>query len=79
MNDISSADEVGLASIARDYLALYRKNEDIINLGAYNKGVNARIDNAILAHERIMNLLKQNFMEHVSSRDSYEQLMEVVR
>ncbi len=78
VNDVSTDEEVEIAGLARDYLALYRKNEDIINLGAYSRGVNPRIDSAIVAHERIMALLRQRHSESASSSESYSQLKEVV-
>jgi flagellum-specific ATP synthase len=46
-------------SEARDLLAIYRRNEDLINLGAYNRGVNARIDRAIEMHEKLTGFLRQ--------------------
>jgi len=79
VNDISTTDEIELSGLARDYLSLYRENEDIINLGAYTKGVNARIDNAISAHGRIMKMLKQTFSEHISCEESYSLLKEAVK
>lgn len=78
VNDISTSEEIELAGIARDYLSLYRENEDIINLGAYTKGVNPRIDNAIVAHGRIMEILKQKFSECVPSEESHSLLREAV-
>lgn len=46
-------------SVARDLLALYRKNEDLINIGAYQKGTNQRLDLAINKHDIIMDFLRQ--------------------
>ncbi|TVR54808.1 MAG: FliI/YscN family ATPase [Puniceicoccaceae bacterium] len=45
--DVCSEREIKLGSEARDLLALYRKNEDLINLGAYTRGGNPRIDRAM--------------------------------
>lgn len=78
VNDISTTDEIKLLGMARDFLSLYRENEDIINLGAYKKGVNERIDRAIAAYERIMEILRQNFSDRVSSEESYSLLKEAV-
>ena len=44
--EICTADEVALAGRARAQLALYRKNEDLISIGAYQKGNNAALDHA---------------------------------
>lgn len=77
-NDISTEAELATSGKARDYLALYRRNEDIINLGAYAKGANARIDAAIRANERVMQLLKQSHLESVDRDVGYEQLRQLV-
>ena len=79
VNDISSKEEVELSGLARDYLSLYRENEDIINLGAYTRGVNGRIDNAIAAHGRIMEMLRQSHSEHIPSGDSFSLLKEAIK
>lgn len=77
--DISSEEELAVAGQARDYLATYRKNEDIINLGAYSRGTNRKIDASIIANERVMGYLKQGYTESVSREESYRQLAELVR
>ncbi len=76
--DISSPEDVELVARARDYLALYRKNEDIVNLGAYARGTNARIDTSIVVNERVMDFLKQGHGESVSREKSYQTLSELL-
>lgn len=73
-NDISTQRELDIVAKARDYLALYRRNEDIVNLGAYSRGANARIDAAIGANERVMKFLRQSHLEFTSWKDSYATL-----
>ena len=78
-NDISSEEELATAGLARDYLALYRKNEDIVNLGAYVRGTNPRIDAAIIANERVMEYLKQGYKDCVPREESYQTLAGLIR
>lgn len=78
-NDISSDEELAVVGKARDFMALYRKNEDIVNLGAYTRGANARIDASIVVNERVMQFLKQGYLETFARRDSYAQLAKLVR
>ncbi|MBC2606006.1 FliI/YscN family ATPase [Pelagicoccus albus] len=78
-NDISTEDELATVGLARDYLALYRKNEDIVNLGAYVRGANAKIDSAIVANGRVMEFLKQSYSETVAREESYQKLGELIR
>ena len=58
--DLLPADKLNLAAAAREHLALYRKNKDLINIGAYPAGSSAVIDRAIaLKHQyniRVINL-----------------------
>lgn len=77
-NDISTEVELDISARARDYLALYRKNEDIVNLGAYATGSNAKIDKAVNVNERVMSFLKQGYLESVSKEDSYAQLGKLI-
>jgi flagellum-specific ATP synthase len=57
--DVCTPEEWNLMSEARDLLAIYRRNEDLINLGAYNRGVNARIDRAIELNDKLKAFLRQ--------------------
>lgn len=72
--DLCTAQETQLISLARDLLALYRKNEDLINIGAYQKGGNARLDLAIQKHDLIMEFLRQRSEERMSRHDSLESI-----
>lgn len=78
-NDISTPEELQLVATARDYMALYRKNEDIVNLGAYARGTNPRIDAAITVNERVMDYLKQGHLERVSRQESYARLAQLLK
>lgn len=76
--DISSDAELKLVGKVRDALALYRKNEDIINLGAYAKGTNGRIDYAIAVYERVMEFLKQGHLDSLSREETHQRLLELI-
>ena len=73
VRDISSEDDLLAAANARDLLALYRKNEDLINIGAYVKGSTPRLDQAIQKREAIVRFLRQNVEEIVPRATSLEQ------
>ncbi len=47
------------AGVLRDMLATYKKNEDLILLGAYKAGSDQRVDNAIGNIDEINGYLKQ--------------------
>lgn len=75
--DVLTSDEFELTSQARDLMSVFRKNEDLINLGAYQKGANARIDRAIELNDRFTGLLRQDSAELTDRIDSFSRLKEV--
>ncbi|MBG09038.1 MAG: EscN/YscN/HrcN family type III secretion system ATPase [Halobacteriovoraceae bacterium] len=68
MNKVVTKEHRIVASDLRDLLSSYIENEDLINVGAYVKGSNPRIDKAIEVYDDLMNLVRQN-------QDSSEVLM----
>jgi flagellum-specific ATP synthase len=66
--------QLELTSCARDLMALYRKNEDLINIGAYPKGTNPRLDRAIDRNEPITRFLRQNAGELFKRKESFAML-----
>nr|WP_185652055.1 flagellar protein export ATPase FliI [Clostridium sp. DJ247] len=74
MSEIADDNHKKIASFARDLLATYKNSEDLINIGAYVKGSNKKIDLAIQYNDEITNYLKQGMKEHLSFNDSIEHL-----
>ncbi len=62
------------AQILRETLAVYTESEDLINIGAYSAGSNAKIDFAIQRIEAIHNFLKQRFDEQTDFADMLQVL-----
>ena len=56
---IAGAEQREAARKIREALANYRQSEDLINLGAYAAGSNAKIDSAIHLHSQIEEFLRQ--------------------
>jgi flagellum-specific ATP synthase len=61
----------------RELMAAYEKAEDLINIGAYQKGSNASIDLAIERHEEINAFLKQRRDEDAHFDESIAKLMQI--
>ncbi len=59
IREITSEDEQSLIAHARNLMAMYRKNEDMITIGAYNTGSNPALDEAIQKNELLSSYLKQ--------------------
>jgi len=78
IRDICPTEDLELAAKARDLLALYRKNEDLINIGAYQAGSQSRLDKAVETWPRIMNVLRQPPDKHRSRANTLKALQEAV-
>jgi flagellum-specific ATP synthase len=65
MTSLAVEEQLGAAAKIHDLLAAYEKAEDLINIGAYTKGTNPKIDQAISKYEMINQYLQQRFDEGV--------------
>lgn len=79
MKDISVQHHQDAAGRMRELLAVYREAEDLINIGAYAKGSNSKIDEAIERIDNINRYLKQSVNENIAFEDAVAQLSEVVQ
>ena len=77
MIDITSMEHHKLANRFRDVLATYEKAEDLINIGAYSKGSNPKIEYAIKMIDRLREFLKQGIFEYISLEQSTKELKEL--
>ena len=77
MSSIASDKHKEAASLARDLLATYRDSEDLINIGAYVKGSNKKIDLAISYYDKIDEFLKQKVDEKANFDDSINNLIKM--
>ncbi len=66
--------QAAAAGRIRELLATYERQEDLINIGAYQKGSNPRVDEAIELHDRIIAFLKQGRHEHATYQEVVAQL-----
>jgi flagellum-specific ATP synthase len=57
--DLTTPEQQQLASRARESLAIYRKNQDLINIGAYPAGTNPAIDLSIHLNDPLKSFLRQ--------------------
>lgn len=76
--ELTSQPHARLASRCRNLLAVYRQNEDLINIGAYVKGSSSLIDEAIELYPRIMQLLSQGMDERQALSQSLQDLENVL-
>lgn len=81
MNKVVSKEHRVVASHLRDLMAAYKANEDLINVGAYARGSNPKVDKALLIYDDIMGLLKQHqgMSEYYTIEALYDQMVEIAR
>jgi flagellum-specific ATP synthase len=72
--DLTNPEQQKLAARARETLATYRKNQDLINIGAYPAGTNPAIDLSIHLHEPLKSFLRQPANAGFSLQESWSQL-----
>jgi flagellum-specific ATP synthase len=78
IRDICTPEEVELAARAREHLALYRKNEDLVSIGAYQKGANPALDQSIALQEPLRRFLRQDMRELTSRTECFARLKKIL-
>ncbi|GHV46431.1 flagellum-specific ATP synthase [Clostridia bacterium] len=66
------------AAHLRNLMALYQKNEDLITIGAYKKGTDAALDNAINKMPKINKFLQQGVQESFDLQATINMLKETI-
>jgi flagellum-specific ATP synthase len=79
MIDVVPAEQMQSAGEFLSLLATYREAEDLINIGAYARGSNPRIDRAIMLNDRMSAFLRQKIGEQIPFTESYRELEAVLR
>ncbi|MCB2210581.1 flagellar protein export ATPase FliI [bacterium] len=65
------------AKLVQTDMAVWRENEDLINIGAYKKGSNPRIDRAVDKRDEIENFLIQDMNEGADLKGTWGQVIEL--
>lgn len=78
MPKIVSKEQRAIAMKARELLATYREAEDIINIGAYVKGSNPKIDLSIKKHPHLESFLIQDMDQSDFDNNLWERLKTII-
>ena len=78
MPDCNTDEENEIVSKARRYIAAYEDMAELIRLGAYKKGSNKEVDEAIFYYPKIESFLMQKKNEKVTLAEGYMQLKEIL-
>jgi flagellum-specific ATP synthase len=79
MPECNSDDENRLVAAARALMATYNDMEELIRIGAYRSGSDARVDQAIKYREPLERFLAQDMREGSTLAEGYEQLADVLK
>ena len=66
--------QLALVRQFRELYSTYEHNQDLINIGAYTRGSDPRIDLAIAAYPQLQNFLQQGLNEKVDLKQSFSEL-----
>lgn len=76
---ITTPDHLQQTQNFRRIFSLYQQNRDLINVGAYQRGSDPMIDQAIAMQPVMRSFLAQDMNQPVSFNDSYTQLVETLQ
>lgn len=81
MGKVASKEHRIVASHLRDLMASYKANEDLINVGAYAKGSNPKVDKAMIIYDDLMGLLRQTqgMSDFLTIDTLYDRMVEIAR
>ncbi|MCL4132194.1 UNVERIFIED_CONTAM: hypothetical protein GTU68_034590 [Idotea baltica] len=77
MNEIVQSELIDFSQHTRDMLATYKEAEDLITIGAYQPGQNAKLDQAVKLNDSLIEFLKQKPNESFSIEDSWQELINI--
>ncbi|HBD63471.1 MAG TPA: flagellar protein export ATPase FliI [Clostridiales bacterium] len=75
MNDIAAKEHNDDAKKVRDILSVYYANYDLISIGAYKKGTNPKLDEAMSKIDKVNEFLTQG----VNDKYSYDEILQLMK
>ena len=78
MNNIVDGEHQKLAGELKENKGIYEESEDLINIGAYKKGSNPRVDRAVDLHPSINGFLRQETDERFTYHETLEALKRAI-
>ncbi|ADU30757.1 flagellar protein export ATPase FliI [Evansella cellulosilytica] len=75
MNDLVTPEHKLAADKVRNYLSQYYDSEDLISIGAYKRGTNKDLDEAIKLYPQVINYIKQDLHEQITIDDAVRHLI----
>lgn len=79
MKEVISHEQMDLALRIKRIMALYQQNQDLINVGAYTRGTNPQIDEAIQLQPALHQFLSQKPHESVAMEQSLMDMIQIFK
>ncbi len=79
MSKVVSREHAIVAGHLRDLMSAYRDSEDLINVGAYAKGTNPKVDKAVAIHDDLTELLRQRVEDAGSLDEVFDRMVDIAR
>ncbi|MDH4467612.1 MAG: FliI/YscN family ATPase [Bacteriovoracaceae bacterium] len=79
MNKVAKREHQVLSGHLRDLMSIYNQSEDLINLGAYVKGANIKLDKAVAIKDDMDKFLKQDYDEKSDYESLFDLMVEIAR
>ncbi|MCW9026142.1 MAG: flagellar protein export ATPase FliI, partial [Thiovulaceae bacterium] len=79
MNDITSTEHIDAVMKFRRMYTLLKENEMLIRIGAYTKGTDIELDEAIAKKDSMENFLKQRADVQISYEDSMKDILSIIK
>lgn len=79
MSKVVSREHSIVAGHLRDLMSAYRDSEDLINVGAYAKGTNPKVDKAIAINDELTELLRQRVEDAGSLDEVFDRMVDIAR
>src|SRR5699024_5208923 len=78
MNKVTTKEHQELARTLRSIMATYEENSELIQIGAYKRGSDHTIDQAIAFQPKIQTFLKQDIFEYHTLDDTIHMMQELL-
>jgi len=78
MRDIISREHLDMNARLREILATHQENEELINIGAYREGSNAKIDYTLSKIDAVTSFLRQDMHEHINMETTLAEMENIL-
>jgi flagellum-specific ATP synthase len=78
MHQIATREQLDLANRFKQVYSTYQQNRDLISVGAYRRGADPRVDQAVEHWPRMLEFLRQDMYEPLGLERSVSDLRQLV-